>query len=156
MISDSYKSAPVVDTDGTEIPGMFEVESKSVAVGGDNVDIGCGNAFGGAGEDEGVEDSVATENNIVSERVGFGYNQMRFTLTELKMWLKDYFQKIRVHMRTAGVEQEKIKQMMGDAGTFDDDDYNNRLYVYRHTYILVHEYLHVCIYDMYMKGKSSR
>lgn len=33
-----------------------EVESKYITVGAENFDVGCGNAFGGAGEDEGAED----------------------------------------------------------------------------------------------------
>lgn len=43
-----------------------------VAVGGGDIDIGCGNAFGGAGEDEGVDDSVAKENSIAGQS-GFKY-----------------------------------------------------------------------------------
>ncbi len=49
---------------GEEVPGMFEVESALVTVGGGDIDIGCGNAFGGGGEDEGADDSAAKENNV--------------------------------------------------------------------------------------------
>lgn len=44
-----------------------------IAVGSGDVDIGCGNAFGGAGEDEGADDTVEKENNIAGARGGFGY-----------------------------------------------------------------------------------
>jgi hypothetical protein len=72
MISDSYKLGPVMEG-GEEVPGLMEVESSQVAVGGGDVDIGCGNAFGGTGEDEGVDDSVERENNISGARGGFNY-----------------------------------------------------------------------------------
>lgn len=40
-------------------------ESKNISKGGENIDIGCGNSFGGGGEDEGVDDSVVTVNNVI-------------------------------------------------------------------------------------------
>lgn len=46
IISDSYDFKWVFDNCGVEI------ESKYIVVGGDNIDIGCGNAFGGSGEDD--------------------------------------------------------------------------------------------------------
>jgi hypothetical protein len=63
QISDSYKINPVVQ-DGEEIPGLMESDSTVAAIGVGAVDIGCGNAFGGAGEDEGADDTVEKENNI--------------------------------------------------------------------------------------------
>lgn len=41
------------------------VESKNVFKGSEDVDIGCGNSFGGGGEDEGVDNAAVTVNNIV-------------------------------------------------------------------------------------------
>lgn len=49
------------------------MDSANVAVGGGDIDIGCGNAFGGAAEDEGADDTVEKENNISGARAGFGY-----------------------------------------------------------------------------------
>lgn len=49
---------------GEEVPGLFEVESAMIVVGGGDIDIGCGNAFGGAAEDEGADDSAQKENNV--------------------------------------------------------------------------------------------
>lgn len=66
-----------------QVPGLFEVESTLVAVGGGDVDIGCGNAFGGAGEDEGVDDSVAKENSI-SGQSGFKYTVSARVVIERK------------------------------------------------------------------------
>lgn len=36
------------------------------SVGGDNVDIGCGNAFGGGGDDEGANDTSEKILDIIS------------------------------------------------------------------------------------------
>ena len=47
ILSDSYDIKMVFDGVGGEI------ESSFVTVGGDKVDVGCGNAFGGGGDDEG-------------------------------------------------------------------------------------------------------
>lgn len=49
---------------GEEVPGLFEVESAMVTVGGGDIDIGCGNAFGGGGDDEGADDTAQKENNV--------------------------------------------------------------------------------------------
>mmetsp|Transcript_5097 Transcript_5097/g.7041 ORF Transcript_5097/g.7041 Transcript_5097/m.7041 type:complete len:181 (+) Transcript_5097:141-683(+) len=117
LISDSYKHEPVIDEDGEEVPGLFEVESRTIAVGGDNVDIGCGNAFGG--EEEELDDNVEKENNIISESAGFGYTEMPFnSKAEFKAYLKDYVRKVRSKMKSDGVEVEKIKQMMAEAPIF--------------------------------------
>jgi|688.fasta_scaffold238674_2 hypothetical protein len=45
ILSDSYKQEIIHE--GT----VFKVKSRLVAKKEDDVDIGCGNAFGGAGED---------------------------------------------------------------------------------------------------------
>jgi hypothetical protein len=72
IISDSYPQRPVLNGED-EVPGLFEVDSRIVAVGGDNIDIGCGSEFGGGDVDVAVDDSIEKENNIISERAGFGY-----------------------------------------------------------------------------------
>ena len=71
-ISDSYKIQPVMEN-GEEVPGLIEADSALIAVGVGDIDIGCGNAFGGAGADEGADDTVEKENNIAGSRAGFGY-----------------------------------------------------------------------------------
>eukprot|EP00608_Synchroma_pusillum_P009092 CAMPEP_0198426466 /NCGR_PEP_ID=MMETSP1452-20131203/5259_1 /TAXON_ID=1181717 /ORGANISM="Synchroma pusillum, Strain CCMP3072" /LENGTH=435 /DNA_ID=CAMNT_0044146839 /DNA_START=24 /DNA_END=1328 /DNA_ORIENTATION=- len=112
MISDSYGIRPVMDGED-EVPGMFEVESRNIAKGGDNVDIGCGNAFGGGEEEDGPADSgVETVNNIVD---GFQLNEMNMSKADLKEYLKGYFQRVRAAMKAAGKPVEEIKAMMGNA-----------------------------------------
>mmetsp|Transcript_27256 Transcript_27256/g.54429 ORF Transcript_27256/g.54429 Transcript_27256/m.54429 type:complete len:183 (+) Transcript_27256:28-576(+) len=116
MMSDSYPREPVLDAEGEEIEGMFQVASRMVVVGGDDVDIGCGNAFGGESEDAKVDDSVEKENNIISEARGFGYTEMPFNAkSELKTYLKEYFRRVRSELKSQGKPQEEIKAFMGTA-----------------------------------------
>lgn len=78
QISDALKIQPVVEG-GEEVPGLFEVESAMVTVGGGDIDIGCGNAFGGGGDDEGADDSAQKENNV-SGPSSFSYTVRRVWL----------------------------------------------------------------------------
>jgi hypothetical protein len=50
IVSDSYDIKLVFDGVGGE------VEPKYIMKGGESYDVGCGNEFGGAGEDEGAAD----------------------------------------------------------------------------------------------------
>lgn len=114
VMSDSFKVSPVVDEEGNEVSGLFQVQSKQVSKGGDNIDIGCGNAFGG--EEEEVDDSVETVNNIIDETVGFGYTETGFeSKSDLKTFLKSYFRKIMKHLKSSGADDDKIAAFKGDA-----------------------------------------
>ena len=42
MLSDAFALRPVVDDEGNVVEGLMKCESKLVAKGGDNVDIGVG------------------------------------------------------------------------------------------------------------------
>lgn len=115
VMSDSHKVQPVVDEDGEEISGLMQVESKMITKGGDNIDVGCGNAFGGE-DDEGADDSVEKVNNIIDETVGFGYVETGFeTKSELKTYLKSYFRRIMKDLKSSGAEDEKVGQFKSDA-----------------------------------------
>ena len=114
MMSDSYRRNPI-EVDGEVIEGLFEVESENRAVGADDVDIGCGNEFGGG--DDAMDDSVETENTVSGTRTGFNYTEMPFSSkAELKEYLKDYMRRIRAHMKESGAERETIKQFMEESG----------------------------------------
>ena len=52
IVSDAFKFEWVFENAG------FKIESKFKTVGAVDVDIGCGNSFGGVSEEEKVEDSV--------------------------------------------------------------------------------------------------
>ena len=114
VMSDSHKVSPVTDGEGNEVSGMFQVESKMVTKGGDSIDIGCGNAFGGDAEE--VDDAVEKVNNITDEGVGFGYTETGFdSKSDLKTFLKSYFRKIMKHLKSNDASDEKIGQFKEDA-----------------------------------------
>ena len=73
MLTDAYKVEDVTDDEGNVVPGLMEIESQIVAKAGGDIDIGAGNAFGGGGEDEPVDDNVEKVNNVIDETMGFGY-----------------------------------------------------------------------------------
>ena len=113
MMSDSYPRNPVMH-EGEEVPGLFEVESENRPVAEGEVDIGCGNEFGGG--DDAVDDSVETENSVSGARIGFNYTEMPFSnKNEFKEYLKDYMKRIRSHMKSSGAERETIKEFMADS-----------------------------------------
>jgi hypothetical protein len=79
-----------------------------------NVDVGCGDAFGGGDND--VDDSVETVNNIIDESVGFGYCETGFdTKSDLKTYLKSYFRKIMKHLKASDASDEKLEAFKSDA-----------------------------------------
>ncbi len=95
MISDSYKLNEVVDADGNVVPELMECDSLTVGKGGESIDIGAGNAFGGGGADEEVDDTVEKVNNIIDESIGFGYNEVPMGKKDLKDFLKSYCGAVR-------------------------------------------------------------
>ena len=104
-VSDSFPQLPVVDADGNEVPGLFMVQSKIVAKGGESIDVGGGNAFGGGGADEAVDDAVEKVNNMADVDVGFGYNCMAFDKkSEFKEYMKTYVVRVRKHLKQSGHE----------------------------------------------------
>lgn len=112
VLSDSFPVSPVEG-----VPGLIQAESSMIAVGGD-VDIGCGNAFGGGGEEEEVDSDVVKENNI-SGAAGFAYMEMPFgSKTEFKDWATEYVRKLRQELKGSGTPVEEIKKFMNEAPVF--------------------------------------
>ena len=103
--SDSFPQLPVPDEEGNPVPGLFMIQSKIVAKGGEEIDVGGGNAFGGGGADEAVDDAVEKVNNMADQDVGFGYNCMAFDKkSEFKEYMKAYVVKVRKHLKQSGYE----------------------------------------------------
>ena len=112
LLSDAFPLLPVVDDEGNTVEGLMQIESKQMAKGGEDIDIGCGNSFGGD-DDNQVDDNVEMVNNIVE----------KFQLTEttvgsamdFKNWLKEYMQKIRTKKREEGLPKPEIQAFMATA-----------------------------------------
>ncbi|CAM9566109.1 unnamed protein product [Chrysoparadoxa australica] len=114
MITDAFKHNPVM-VDGEEMPGLFEVESSTTVKGADNVDIGCGNAFGGD-EEEVADDGAEKVNNVIDP---FQYTEVPFgSKVEFRDYLKEYVRKVRSCLKEAGTPQPEIKEFMGRAPEF--------------------------------------
>ena len=115
VVSDSFKIEDVVDEEGNRVAGLMQVESNVVVKGGDNVDVGCGNAFGGEGE-EVVDDSVEKVNNIIDESMGFGYTEIEYgSKSELKTFLKSYCRKLMKHLKASEASDETMAQFKEQA-----------------------------------------
>jgi len=76
---------------------------------GGDVDVGCGNAFGsGGGEDEGVDSSVETVNNVID---GFQYTETQIGgPSDFKAWIKDYMNAVVEKLKAKYSDVEKRKE----------------------------------------------
>jgi len=111
MMTDAFPRNPVHDNDGNVVEGLFEVESSMSVKGSDNIDIGCGNAFGG--DEQAADSSVEKVNNVVDS---FTYTEVPFgKKSELKEYLRDYFRSIRSKLKEDGTPQPEIKEFMSQA-----------------------------------------
>lgn len=112
MLSSAFPLSQVKDEEGNDVAGLMFCESKMIAKAGDDVDIGCGNAFGGEAEEAGGGD-VEKVNNVIES---FGYNETQIgTAADFKAWIKDYMNAVRTHMRNKGKAKEEIQAFMAMA-----------------------------------------
>ena len=115
MLSDAFKLVPVVDTDGTVIDGLMMCESKMITKAGDDVDVGCGNAFGSGGDEDGgpADSGPAQVNNVID---GFQYTETQMgTAVDFKGWMKDYMQLVVEKMKEKSKGKEAIQGFKGQA-----------------------------------------
>lgn len=112
MLSSAYPLRQVVDEEGNEVAGLMCCSSKMIAKGGDDIDIGCGNAFGGDAGDDGPSTTEMVNNVIES----FQYNETQIgTAADFKAWIKDYMNSVRNFMREKGKPKEEIQAFMAMA-----------------------------------------
>lgn len=114
MLSDAFPLKPVIDSDGEVVPGLMMCESKMITKSDGDIDVGCGNAFGGGGDDDGPLDSGAVQVNNVIE--GFQYTETQVgSASDFKSWIKEYMNAIRTYMRSKGKDKEEIQAFMATA-----------------------------------------
>ena len=89
-------------------------ESKNIVKNSDDVDVGCGNAFGTGGEEDGgVDNSAQTVNNVID---GFQYTETQIgTANDFKSWIKDYMNAVVVKLREKGKPKEQIQAFKASA-----------------------------------------
>jgi len=104
MISDSYKIERRFNDVGGETP------SRWVNKGGENIDIGRGNEFGGGGEDEAVDDKSEKVLDIVD---AFHYMETSFTKADYTTYVKAYMKKVKTHLEEKN--PDRVKDFMAGA-----------------------------------------
>lgn len=89
-------------------------ESKMIAKNNDEIDVGCGNAFGGeSAEDAGGPSGVEMVNNVME---AFQYTETQIgTASDFKSWIKDYMNAVVLAMREKKIEKEKIQAFKASA-----------------------------------------
>ena len=88
-------------------------ESKMIAKKDADVDVGCGNAFGTGGEEEGGDSSVQTVNNVVD---GFAYTETQIGgPSDFKSWIKEYMNAVVLKLREKGTPKETIQAFKASA-----------------------------------------
>jgi hypothetical protein len=89
-------------------------ESKMITKNSDDVDVGCGNAFGSGGEDaEGVDSSASTVNNVID---GFQYTETQIgSANDFKSWIKEYMNAVVLKLREKGKPKEEIQAFKATA-----------------------------------------
>lgn len=113
MLSDAFKLVPVVDDEGNTVEGLMMCESKMINKNSDDVDVGCGNAFGGSGEDEGVDSAAVTVNNVID---GFQYTETQIGApADFKAWIKEYMNAVVLKLREKGTPKEEIQAFKASA-----------------------------------------
>jgi hypothetical protein len=105
VISDGYKMVVLEQFEGI----VTEIQSRMVVKGDVNVDVGCGNAFGGKNEDEeegGAGGEVPPEkvNDLID---AFNYQEANFGKPELITWFKEYGKKVIDSLTKQGANEEK-------------------------------------------------
>jgi len=107
VISDSYKFEYPPEFEGA----VIEVQSKMVIPKGVEVDIGCGNAFGGTNEDEeggaGNEEPVLKVNDLVD---GFKYEESNMDKPQFQAYIRDYLKRMVTEKRITADRMDQFKK----------------------------------------------
>jgi Translationally controlled tumour protein len=103
-----YTLLPLTRRPRTRCATATQVESMVITKGGTEVDIGCGNSFGGGAADEAVDDNVEKVNNVIDS---FNFSETPFSSkTEFKEYLKEYVRKVRTLLKDAGKPQPEVRE----------------------------------------------
>ena len=88
LLSDSYNLVSLPEFSGA----IGEVTSRMITKGSDDVDIGCGNAFGAAGEEE--EKIDESKPQFVDILDAFRYQETTFSKKDYGTYIKGYMKKL--------------------------------------------------------------
>ena len=112
MCSDAFP-AETLEIEGVPSGNVFVVTSKMVTEGGDDVDVGCGNAFGGGGEE--LDDGEVKVNNICST-FGYGASSALSDKKAFKSLFTKYIKAVQGHLKPKkNGGEEALKAFQGEA-----------------------------------------
>ena len=83
---------------------IYTVKSKYVALNDENIDIGCGNAFGGSEEEDKPDPNVPKVNNIVHD---FNLEEYFCSKGDFKDYIKDTLTKVKERLKD---DKDKLAQ----------------------------------------------
>jgi len=109
MCSDAFTCSEVVDEEGNVVPGLMKAQSREMTAGGEEIDTGGGNAFGGA------EETDDTQERVDAVQFTFSLEALDMSAADIKGYLKKYVQAIRKRWREEERPQPEIKAMMAGA-----------------------------------------
>lgn len=110
IITDSYKFT--MDYDDV----ICKVKSRLVVKGNEDVDIGCGNAFGGAEPEEGGNN--ANVEKVIDLVDAFIYQETTFDLPSYEKYFKGYMKKVLGHLKAK--KPERVDGFMKGGRAFFD------------------------------------
>jgi hypothetical protein len=109
VLSDSYK----IVLEYEDVIG--KVKSRMVVKTEDDVDIGCGNAFGGAEEEAGGNANLPKVIDLVD---GFNYQDTSFDQAGFEKYFKAYMKKVLGYLKEK--KPDRVKPFMDGARKFFD------------------------------------
>lgn len=105
IVSDSFKFEYIFDRVGVEIKANFITKSEG------DIDIGCGNAFGGTGDD----DAKGGEGEKVLDVIeAFKYNETSFGKKDYTTYIRGFMKKVKAQLEEKN--PDRVKDFMSGAG----------------------------------------
>lgn len=118
IISDSYKFEETFG--GVAV----EVKSRFIVKGDDNVDVGCGNAFGGGEEEEAGGNSEVVK--VIDVVDTFNYQETGFDKAGFVAYFKGYMKKVLDHLQKENPDRvPAFKAGAKDLFTFLKDNFDD-------------------------------
>eukprot|EP00947_MAST-08B_sp_MAST-8B-sp1_P004687 g4687.t1 len=106
LVSDAEAPIEVKDSEGAVVEGLLKVQSRLKTKGGEEIDVGGGNAFGGGGEDEEVDDAVEKVNHLADDSIGFGYTEIPMDKATFKDYFKVYMKRVLKAHKASGKHED--------------------------------------------------
>ncbi|KAL4512583.1 hypothetical protein ABPG72_020420 [Tetrahymena utriculariae] len=104
IISDSFKFEYKFENVGVQIKSAYILKAEG------DIDIGCGNAFGGTGEEEGKADAE----KVLDVVDAFKYQETSFGKKDYTTYIKGYMKKVKTYLEEKN--PDRVAGFMKGAG----------------------------------------